>query len=69
MHARISGPKISYISCVSVDDDGIICDTLDTIIKRHEADYTRLYVELDELTLNQNGQSTWHHTARWVSTT
>ena len=56
---------VRFFSC-SVDDDGIICDTLDTIIKRHEADYTRLYVELDELTLNKEGASLWHHTARWV---
>ena len=55
------------VSFGSVDDDGIICDTLDTIIKRHEADYTRLYVELDELTRNKEGESIWHHTARWVS--
>ena len=44
-----------------------ICDTIDTIIKRHEADYTRLYVELDELFKNKDGDSQWQHTARWVS--
>ena len=31
-----------------------ICDTIDTIMKRHEADYTRLYVELDELFKNKD---------------
>ena len=45
-----------------------ICDTIDTIIKRHEADYTRLYVELDELFKNKDGDPQWQHTARWVST-
>lgn len=44
-----------------------ICDTIDTIMKRHEADYTRLYVELDELFKNKDGDSQWQHTARWVS--
>lgn len=43
-----------------------ICDTIDTIIKRHEADYTRLYVELDELFKNKDGDSQWQHTARWI---
>ena len=49
---------------VTVSDG--ICETVDQIIRRHEADYTRLYVELDELDDVDSENPRWVHTARWV---
>ena len=55
---------LNTVGRVTVNDK--ICETVDQIIRRHEAEYTRLYVELDEMDDTDTDNPRWVHTARWV---